>query len=66
MKIYWDIYRHGASVAWGENPEYTIHLWYDLSWWSLPLSIDWNYSKKQFMFVYIRLLCFGFGVKTWK
>lgn len=58
------------QTQFGKNPEYTIYLFADLSYWALPLCVDWwgphdaitgiNFSLS------IKILCFGFGFEIWK
>jgi len=55
---------------WGDNPEYTVSAWFDLSNWALPLGINWRYvddilSNKCFN-IQIMFLCFGFNFEIWR
>ena len=54
----------------GNNPEYTIHLFTNLSYWALPLCIYWwgphdAVSGINFT-ISINVLCFGLEFEIWR
>lgn len=54
----------------GKNPEVTIYLDTDFSYWALPVSIYWtNFSDETVgknLFISLRILCLYFGLEIWK
>lgn len=58
------------EIQWGDNPEYTIHLFTDLSYWALPLCVYWwgsNDSGTGIHFsISIKVLCLGLTFEIWR
>ena len=57
------------TFQWGDNPEYAIEMWYDLTSWKLPLGINWRRfvvnETKSFTFE-LMFLCFGIQFEIWR
>ena len=54
----------------GKNPEFTINLFNDLTFWALPVSIEWSsyYAvvRAKSYFITLKILCFSFNLEIWK
>ena len=54
----------------GKNPEFTIYLFTDFSYWALPVSIYWSDfsddSAGKNLYFSLRILCFYLGLEIWK
>ena len=54
------------TFQWGDNPEYTIETWYDLTSWKLLFGINWRYfvvNKTKVFNLEIMFLCFGIKIE---
>ncbi len=58
------------KIQWGKDPEYTIHLLTDLSYWALPICIYWygphGCNIGIAFSVSLKILCFGVELEIWK
>ena len=57
------------TFQWGKNPEHTIDLFKNLTYWALPLCVYWwNYcdvKENKCFNLEIKFLCFGFSYERW-
>ena len=53
----------------GDNPEYTITTWYDLTNWKLPFGINWRWftdvTNTKCFDIEFMFLCFGVQLEIW-
>ena len=54
----------------GKNPEFTVHLFMDLTYWALPVCILWccpdDCGTGTHSGIGIKILCFNFELEIWK
>lgn len=58
------------EIQWGKDPEYTIWLVMDLSYWALPMCIYWyrshDHTTGMVFNISLKILCFGVELEIWK
>ncbi|KKN77461.1 hypothetical protein LCGC14_0360200 [marine sediment metagenome] len=58
------------EIQLGKNPEYTIWLVTDLSYWALPICIYWygphDHTTGIVFNISLKILCFGLTLEIWK